>query len=304
MWILLFLLAIILLLVSPLVRCAVLNPVAVAVYGLRDSWYYLMRKGWNTLSYGQICCYVADSSTSFGCGKTLSATKYLVGLYNQYNNKKVWCSERHKLVTQKVKIISNVDFLTIPYEKLVSLAQFVQWTDKAHDIDMEEDTLTITYVLIDEASSQLNSRQFKSNFDPYFISRLLTARHVHASIVLTSQRPGMVDKLMRDCTHLYIGCKKVWRFQRLNYYDAYEVECAQSPSLVSPISRRCWFIRDSDFANYDTLASVQTLRKSCESGDMLSESEIVALQAVPDVNMENVQRPSRKWLRRNKDRKR
>lgn len=286
----------------PVFRCAVLHPVIVPFNAVVDFSRYIRRKAWNTASYGQILCYIADSSTSFGCGKTLSATDYLVDLYRRYDGQAVWCSERRKMVTQKIKIISNVDFLTIPYEKLVSLSQFVQWTDIAHEYDLEHDTLTVTYMLIDEASSQLNSRAFKSNFDPYFISRLLTSRHVHASIVLTSQRAGMVDKLMRDCTHLYIGCKKIWRFQCLSYYDAYEVENAQSPALVSPLRRVCWFVRDSAFANYDTYASVQTLRKSCESGDMLSEAEIVALQATPEGSMDNVSRPSRRWLRQRKKR--
>ena len=261
---------IVLLIYFPVFRCAVFHPFALIFYSVRDFVFYLRHKQWNMISYGQIVCYIADSSTSFGCGKTLSATDYLVSLFKRYDEKLVWCPERKKFVVQKVKIISNVDFLTIPYEKLISLAQFVQWTDKVHDYDMENGTLTVTYMLIDEASSQLNSRAFKNNFDPYFIARLLTSRHVRASIVLTSQRSGMVDKLMRDCCHLYIGCNKIWRFQVLNYYDAYEIENAQTPSLVAPLRRSCWFVTDKAFQNYDTFASVQSLRKSCESGDMLS----------------------------------
>ena len=54
-----------------------------------------------------------------------------------------------------------------------------------------------------------------------------------ASIILTSQRAGMVDKLMRECCHLYIGCNKQWRFQCLNYYDAYEIENAQNPAMAA-----------------------------------------------------------------------
>lgn len=281
----------------PVVRCALLHPLSVAFYGACDGWRYLSHRDWNVAPYGQITCYIADSSTSFGCGKTLSAVEYIASLFRRYDNEPVWDSERKKFVKQKIKIISNVDFLTIPYERLISLAQFVQWTDSVHEYDNEHDTLTVTYLLIDEASSQLNSRSFKNNFDPYFIARLLTSRHVHASIVLTSQRPGMVDKLMRDCTHLYIGCNKIWRFQVLNYYDAYEIENAQTPALVAPLRRSCWFVRDSAFANYDTYASVQALRKSCEAGDMLSESEIVALQANQDIDVDRVTRPSRLWRR-------
>lgn len=302
MLVLLGIASLLLLAMFPVVRCAIFHPLAVTANACKDGLKYIRRRSWNVASYGQILCYIADSSTSFGCGKTLSATDYLVNLYRRYDGQQVWCSERQKMVTQRVKIISNVDFLTIPYERLVSLSQFVQWTDIAHDYDTEHDTFTVTYMLIDEASSQLNSRSFKSNFDPYFISRLLTSRHVHASIVLTSQRPGMVDKLMRDCTHLYIGCNKLWRFQRLNYYDAYEMENAQSPSLVAPLRRSCWFVRDSAFANYDTYASVESLKKSCAEGDMLDESQIIALQATPETKMDGVSRPSRRWLRRQKKR--
>lgn len=287
----------------PIVRCALTRPISLIYYGVRDGWQYIKHKEWNAAQYGQIICYVADSSTSFGCGKTLSATHYLVSVFHQHNDKLVWCPERQKVVRQKIKILSNVDFLTIPYERLVSLSQFVQWTDKVREYDNEHDTLSVTYLLIDEASSQLNSRSFKSNFDPYFISRLLTSRHVRASIILTSQRPGMVDKLMRDCTHLYIGCRKIWRFQLQFEYDAYDVENAGSTALVRPLLKRCWFITDRAFQNYDTYASVQSLRKSCEEKDMLSESEIVALQANQDVNMDGVSRPSRRWVRSRRQKK-
>lgn len=281
----------------PAVRCAFLHPISFVYYGVRDAVLYMMRKGWNNAPYGQVLCYIAEGATSFGCGKTLSATDCIVGLYRQYDGKQVWCKQRKKFVTQKIKVISNVDFLTIPYERLVSLAQFVQWTDKSWELDVQNDTLTVTYVVIDEAGGQLNSRAFKSNFDPIVISRLLTARHVHASIILTSQRSGMVDKLMRDCTHMYIGCNKVWRFQNLCYYDAYEIENAQSPALVAPLKRTCWFVKDASFENYDTYAMIQDLKKSAQSGDRLSEEEILALQVGAPANMDAVSTPSRKWVR-------
>ncbi len=295
-WVVLILLAVVAI-ISPTFRCALLHPFLFLRYGLVDAWKYFRRKKWHEAPYGRITCYIADNSTSFGCGKTLTAADTIVSLYRQFDGKKVWCPQRKKFVTQRIKVISNVDFLTIPYERLVSLSQFVQWTDQVWEIDQANDTLTITYVVIDEASSQLNSRSFKSNFDAYFIRRLLTSRHVHASIILTSQRSGMVDKLMRDCCHLYIGCDKLWRFQRLNYYDAYEIENAQTPALVAPIRRTCWFIEDSSFANYDTYASVQALKKSCEEGDMLSEEEILALQVSQPANMDGVAKPSKRWVK-------
>jgi len=287
----------ILLAMFPTLRCAVRHPVKLLTNGCKDAVLYVRHKKKNNAPYGQILCYIADNSQSFGCGKTLSATDCIVDLYRNYNDKLVWCSRRKKFVTQKIKVISNVDFLTIPYERLVSLAQFVQWLEDVVAIDDKNDTLTVTYMVIDEASSQLNSRSFKSNFDGYFLSQLLTVRHVHASILLTSQRSGMIDKLLRDCCHQYIGCDKMWRFQRLNYYDAYEIENAQTPSLVRPIRRTCWFIQDSSFENYDTYASVEALKKSCENGDRLTEEEILALQVSQPVNMDGVTHPSRRWTR-------
>lgn len=290
--------ALILICMFPAVRCVVFHPFLVVYYGIKDLYFYIVRKKKNNAPYGQILTYIADSSTSFGCGKTLSVTDYVVSLYKRYDGKKVWCPRRKMFVIQRIKVISNVDFLTIPYERLVSLSQFVQWTDKVVEFDDANGTLTVTYVVIDEASSQLNSRSFKENFDGYFISDLLTCRHVYASFLLTSQRSGMIDKLMRDCTHMYVGCNKIWRLQRLNYYDAYEIENAQTPALVRPIRRTCWFVKDESFANYDTYARVQTLRKSCEEGDRLSEAEIIALQANQPTDMDGVQAPSRKWIRR------
>lgn len=300
MWMLVLILFLFLLFISPVFRCAVTHPLSVVYYAVRDLYFYIRRKGWNNASYGQILCYIAESSVSFGCGKTLSATDALVSLYNQYDGKPVWCKQRKKFVTQRIKILSNVDFLTIPFERLVSLAQFVQWTSRSWELDLQNDTLTVTYVLIDEASSQLNSRSFKSNFSPPVIERLLTTRHVHASIILTAQRSTMVDKLMRDCCQQYIGCNKQWRFQALSYYDAFEIENAQSPALVMPIRRTCWFIKDKSFANYDTYASVQSLVKSCEEGDMLSDEEILALQVGVPANMDAVTKPSKRWQRTQK----
>lgn len=291
----------------PVFRCFLLHPVSSIYYGCRDLFYYIKRKEWNVAPYGKISCYIADGATSFGCGKTLSSVEYIQSLYTKFNGKLVWSGERQKFVKQRIHILSNVDFLQIPYEKLVSLSQFVQETNEDFIAkDIENDELTVTYLFIDEASSQLNSRQFKSNFDPLFISRLLTSRHVRASVICTSQRFSMVDKLLREVTNIVVGCNKIWRFQVNNYYDAHEMENAVNPQLVKPLRRSCWFVRDSSFKKYDTFSSVQELKKSFESGDMLSEEEILNLQAGPtDSNMDIVKRPSRWWIRsqRNKSNK-
>ncbi len=69
--------------------------------------------------------------------------------------------------------------------------------------------------------------------------------------------------------------------------------------LVTPMSKRCWFVRDRDYSAYDTLACVGNLKKAMNAGDMMSEEEILKLQQnTQQVNMEGVNKPSKRWLRR------
>lgn len=276
--ILILIIIIILLFVSIIFRTIVFHPWQVWRHFINDVYEYFNRKKYNEAPYGTIKCYIAHQGTAFGTGKTLSATRELVNAYNKYNGKLVYCPRRKKRVVQRVHILSNVDLLSVPFERLVSLSQFVAETDTVQELDDANGTLTVTYLCIDEASSQLNSRSFKSNFDAPFISRLLTSRHVRANLILTSQRSGMVDKLMRDCTNYYISCQKLWRFEILRYYDAYEVECAQDPCVVAPLHRSGYFINDKLFSNYDTFSMVKALEKSCKEGDMLSAEQILSLR--------------------------
>lgn len=265
-------------LVSVVFRLIITHPYGVFYYAVLDFVNRLEHKTYNECPYGTIKCYIAHRGTAFGTGKTLSATREIVQAFKHYNGKDVFCPRRQKLVTQRIHVLSNVELKAIPYEQLQSLSQFVAETDTMQDYDDAHDCLTVTYLFIDEASSQLNSRSFKSNFDAPFISRLLTSRHVRANLILTSQRSGMVDKLMRDCCNFYISCQKIWRFEILRWYDAYSVECAQEPDTVPPMRRTGYFIKDHLFDAYDTYASVKALEKSCKEGDMLTAEEILNLR--------------------------
>ena len=80
-----------------------------------------------------------------------------------------------------------------------------------------------------------------------------------------------------------------------SYYDAYQLECASDPSLVKPYKRTGFFVRDRDYNAYDTLACVGNLKKSVETGDMLSEEEIIALRTnAENIGIDNVSHPSRR----------
>lgn len=288
-----FLVLVFALLFFPTLRCAVFHPTAALFNGVRDLYKYIRNKEYNLCGSGELVAYIG----LFGKGKTLSAVHKVVSSYHQYDGKKVWCPRRGKIVTQRVKVISNVS-LSIPYEDFVSLEQIVLAAERNRAYDDEHDTLTVTLVLGDEFSVQMNSRNFKTNIDPLFLNTILTCRHYYISLYYTAQRFGHVDALLRQVTSYVVDCDKLWRFQRLNYFDAWDMENATSTKLVAPYRRSCWFVRDQDYNAYDTLACVGNLKKSMKEGDMMSEEEILKLQQnTQDTNVEAVSHPSRRWLR-------
>lgn len=121
----------------------------------------------------------------------------------------------------------------------------------------------------------MNSRSFKTNIDPLFLNALLTSRHalVHG-FFLTSQRFEHMDALLRQVTTYVIECKKIWRIQKNDYYDAYQREHSSRPEDLKPVERTGWFVTDKDYNTYDTLQVVENLAHACHDGDMISEKEI------------------------------
>ena len=228
-------------------RLVVKNPFSSVYYGIKDLRERIIHHTGRNCPTGQIIAYTA----LFGGGKTLSVVHYVTTLFYRYDGLKVWDRDRKKFVTQKIHVISNVD-LVIPYEKFVSLEQIVRVADKFHEMDLENDTLTVTVVLGDEFSVQLNSREFKKNIDPLFLNTLLTCRHHHILMVYDAQRFNHVDALLRQVTLSVIECKKIWRFMIQYEFDAYEMENAVNPLLLTPKARYGWFIRDADYQAYDT----------------------------------------------------
>lgn len=259
-------------------------------YGVKDGYNYISYKQGNLRKTGNLDIFCGY----FGNGKTLSLVKQVVCReYKRYDGLTVWCNRRQKFVTQRILILSNVD-LCVPYERLTGLAQ-VCAISKANEIyDDEHDTLTITIVCMDELSVQMNSRSFKDNINAYFLNTLMCCRHYHISFYGSAQRFQHVDKMLRDVTMNVVQCKKVWRFQFNSYYDGFQLENAQDPTLVRPLRRACWFVTDADYNAYDTLQVVDNLQKSFNENDMLTEAEILANQAAPaPVGMDAVT-PSRK----------
>lgn len=291
---------IILFIVNPTFRCIVCHPIKVVVNGTKDLYKYFKYKKWNECDYGYIHCYIAQDSKAFGCGKTLSSVEYIDTLYKQYNDKMIWDRTTKKYVTQKLTILSNVAFKQIPYIKLESMAQYISYLEERYKKDAEEGVKTITVLFVDEAGSAFNSRSFASNFNPLAIKTILCARHYASFLILSSQRFSMCDALLRQVTNVCISCDKLWRLQRLNYYDAYEMENAQNPTLVEPYAKKCWFVTDNSYAKYDTFAQLEDIKKKCEEGDMMTEAEILANQCNMPANVDPVLKPSKKYFKKHK----
>lgn len=270
-------------------RLMISHPLLFVFYAIKDFYNWLRYKNWRMCKRADLICFTG----LFGKGKTLSAVHQVLTMFRRYNNKRVFDAHRKKWVTQKVLVISNVQLKSIPFEYMKSLSQIVRFCDTQNKLDEENDTLTILFVLIDEASVQLNSRNFKDNIDPNFLNTLLTCRHYHiCGIYCTSQRFKLEDKLLRDVTQKVVECKKIWRFQLTTYYDAWELENANNPLLLKPLLRTGWFVRNKDYAAYDTLACVEDLAKSCKDKDMLSEAEILQLRGSMDIDQDSVAHPS------------
>lgn len=276
----------------PKVRCAVTHPVSTCYYAGKDLYHYFHDKKFNLYRTGELVAYVG----LFGKGKTLSAVHKVVNAYNRYDGLPVWCGRRKKIVTQRIHIISNVS-LAVPYEDFQSLEQIVLAAEHQQEYDDKNDTLTITLVLGDEFSVQLNSRNFKKNIDPLFLNTLLTCRHYHISLYYTAQRFNQVDALLRQVTSYVVDCDKTWRFQGNNHFDAWEMENATNTTLLTPFHRGAWFVKDSDYNSYDTLACVGNLKKEMQEGNMLTEEEILALQVNQGTNMEGIKNPNKRWVR-------
>ena len=83
-------------------------------------------------------------------------------------------------------------------------------------------------------------------------------------------------------------------------YDADEMEYASDPTMVKPLRRTGFFITNKDYNSYDTLATVDKLKKSVDENDMMSEQEILAMRGELNPDNDNVRHRSRRLKRRQK----
>lgn len=249
------------------VRCAFFNLPYVAFYSVRDMILYLKERKWKYFTEYGVDMFIG----MFGHGKTLSMVHKARSLYRLYGD--------------SINFISNIELKGIPYTPLVNFNQLVDLGEEP------EEGKQGTVVLIDEISSVLSHRNYAS-FPLELIGLLCQQRKRHVYIMCTAQRFFMVDKIWRSITTNVYDCEKLWRFQHVSCYDAWDYENSMNTHLIRKLGHTWWFVRDIDFASYDTS---QMIDKNMVSDFISNEESIVRKGLDSSVNELAIKKPSRKF---------
>lgn len=244
------------------------QPITVIKYAIMDMWFYKIR--YHNIPHDSfIRVYVG----LFGHGKTLSAVHDVVEFYKEYNDKIVYDDRQKRYVRQRVFIISNVNLKGVPYRKFRSMQQLCNIAKWRHVDDKAKGYRTITVVLGDEFSVQMNSRAFRNNFSGTSLNALLCSRHALIDrFYLTAQRFQQMDALLRQVSTEVVECRKTWRYQRNTYFDAYEYD-NYNRDTIKATKNKAWFVRNKDYNLYDTHQIVDNLVKEVEEGNLMSPEE-------------------------------
>lgn len=228
----------------------------VIFYYFKDLVDYFKMQNWRPKFYG-IDCYVG----MFGHGKTLSMVRHCRLIYNIYG--------------ERVRFLSNIDLVDIPYIPLVNFNQIceLQHVNENYDLNV---------IVIDEIEHVLSHRNY-SQFPLSMLAVISQQRKLNVHCVCTSQRFFMIDKIMRSlCTNV-IDCNKYWRFQKNAVYDAWDVESKASFDNCKVKSLNYWFVRDIDYNSYNTL----DLISSSSADDFISNDELIQKKGIDFMERQN-----------------
>ena len=260
-----------------------------------DIYRYFRFKKYNNAPIGNITAYVANTGCPFGSGKTLSAVRELVGIYNRYNGKTVY--EEGKKCKQYVRILTNIDINCPGAVRIKNLEQY------SHYITLRRNypDRYVTYLFIDEAGSEFNSRAFAGNFTPEFISDIVTCRHNWSGFYLTSQDFGMIDKLMRSVTTRLYACSHRGRLFYCESYVPKDLDKVDDLKMLRRNGIFGYFANDKLYKLYDTYARFERLSKEVEKGQTLTVDEIIARKEKDyTYSHANLNRKGKRFFRRTK----
>lgn len=281
---------IMLFIISSKFRCVFFHPILTIKYMLIDMFTYIRFKRWREYrKFGTLCIFTG----LFGKGKTLMLTKTVRKIYKKYNNKLVYDFKEKKWKPQYIHIVSNVKINDFPYIPLNSLTEMMEYAD-----DKFNDGVSTWLFVVDEMSTQVNSREYKNNFTTELLNVLLTCRHYRMQIIGTAQRFNHVDALVRQVTATANECDKLWRLCTVSYYNAWTIENTSDVTKIKPNMTRTFFITNKDYNAYDTRAVVENFKDNVKNGNILTDKEILEYQALAEerFNEINLKRRYRKKL--------
>ena len=302
-------------LMVPLFRCMVFNLHNIGLYSIYDIFDYLIHKKWKRFKKYGIDMYVG----MFGHGKTLSMTHNARKLYKKFGNSLLFVSNYKLFGIPYVPLINFNQLLDLgeekpehySYREVMSgavpawcyddagniLSEYIDYEKRYYGEDENEYILVKmirrwkfqgTVVLIDEIEDVLSHRNY-ANFPLQLLNVLTQQRKKHVYIMCSAQRFFMVDKLFRCITTHVIDCNKIWRFQGMKYYDAWDYENAMTPQLVKSKKNCYWFVKNKDFRCYSTEQMVSRTM----SEDFISNDEKLSRIGLDNmVNDQAVQHPS------------
>ena len=216
--------------ISPFVRMFIKNIPFEYFYSLKDLYEYFRYKKWEKWSLFGITLFVG----MFGHGKTLCMTHQARMIYKHYG--------------EKVRFFSNYELKNIPYTPLINFQQLVEIGEEEN----QRDDIIGTVVLIDEIENVLSHRNY-ANFPLELLATITQQRKLSVVIYASCQRFFMVDRIFRGISTYVADCNKIWRWQNLKYYDAWDYENAGANAVIlKPKINKWWFVRNADYDSYDT----------------------------------------------------
>lgn len=311
--------------VSPLIRCLALNSWRISPYILRDLLDFIIHRKWKKFREYGIHMYIG----MFGHGKTLSMTHRARILYRKYGD--------------TLLFVSNYSLFDIPYVPLKNfnqlmelgedkpahysyreyingavptwyydgdgniLPKYIDYEKRYYGEDENEYILVkmikrweyqAAVVLIDEIQSVLSHRNF-ANFPLELLNVLTQQRKKRVFIMCSAQRFFMVDKIFRGITTFVIDCSKLWRLQGSIYYDAWDYENAMNPQLVRQRKSRWFFVSQKDYRSYST---DQMISRTASEEFLSNEERLARLGLDNVVNEAAIKRPSKRLIRQRRNR--
>ena len=82
----------------------------------------------------------------------------------------------------------------------------------------------------------------------------------------------MVDRIFRGITTYVVDCNKIWRWQNVKYYDAWDYENAGANAVIlRPKINQWWFVRNIDYESYNT----ESMISKTSAEDFISNDESI-----------------------------